>query len=256
MSELDNIERGRLREDFQSITERMHGTSWTPEEIEAKTSLLIATQKQLSGPNVDQTAVNVASNLLAILSDSIDKNIEEKLEKEKNALLATKDGLTGLPNKIGIWEAANTVVSNSQRLDQSVAIFYLDLDNFKPINDTLGHSEGDRALKKVAHTLKESVRSGDIVGRDGGDEFVVIMINQDKDHSFEGEKEKLESIFTEGLDYKATNGQRFSIGCSVGMITVAEGESAKAAIARADTLMYREKQIKKRALETPEASPS
>jgi diguanylate cyclase (GGDEF)-like protein len=93
--------------------------------------------------------------------------------------MAYYDCLTGLPNRLFFTERLKELLSRSKRRSQKGAIFFLDLDNFKNINDTLGHAYGDELLKKVAEKLKISVREYDIVARLGGDEFVIILVDMD-----------------------------------------------------------------------------
>ncbi len=116
----------------------------------------------------------------------------EKLRKELALYkkLALKDPLTGLYNRRGFLEEADRLIKMSQRLDQrlslspvsfgSIGLIFIDLDNFKHINDRFGHKAGDDVLKEIAKRLEKSLRRFDIVGRWGGDEFVVVVWDVDK----------------------------------------------------------------------------
>ena len=88
--------------------------------------------------------------------------------------MATHDALTGLPNRTLVLDRAEQMLARSRRAKEPVAALFIDLDNFKDINDTLGHGSGDELLKTVAARLEGVTREADALGRMGGDEFVVI----------------------------------------------------------------------------------
>ncbi len=91
--------------------------------------------------------------------------------------LATSDQLTGILNRRGFEEAAERVIFNAQRQHQPLALVLADIDNFKVINDRHGHATGDSALKHFAQRLERLVRRGDLVGRIGGEEFALLLMN-------------------------------------------------------------------------------
>ncbi len=94
---------------------------------------------------------------------------------EEATRLATRDSLTGLYNRRHFFELANREFDRSMRYERALAVIMLDLDNLKQINDTFGHQTGDRALQIVAQTCVKSVRRPDLIGRYGGDEFVMLL---------------------------------------------------------------------------------
>lgn len=100
---------------------------------------------------------------------------EKKYALEKLTYQATHDFITSLPNRSLLFDRLHQAILRTQRSEQSVAILFLDLDNFKNVNDQLGHSGGDRLLQMVGERLKKACRSGDTVARVGGDEFVVLL---------------------------------------------------------------------------------
>ncbi len=104
------------------------------------------------------------------------KRTDEELTRreEELAFLATHDPLTGLPNRTLILARVEQMLARSARSQTPVAALFIDLDNFKSINDTLGHGVGDELLQAVAARLQGVVREADALGRLGGDEFVVI----------------------------------------------------------------------------------
>ena len=119
------------------------------------------------------------------------KNIQEEI-----AQFAFTDALTQLPNRRSLENQMGLIMAKSQRNQKYCALVFLDLDNFKPLNDTYGHNIGDLLLTEVASRLKNSVRKGDVVSRLGGDEFVLVFdnLNEDKEISKESVFEIIEKI--------------------------------------------------------------
>lgn len=97
--------------------------------------------------------------------------------------LAHFDQLTGLPNRTLLLDRLNQAISVSNRASRAISLLFIDLDGFKPVNDTYGHSIGDRLLKEVAERLLTCLRDGDTAARLGGDEFVVILLESDLDRA-------------------------------------------------------------------------
>ncbi len=102
--------------------------------------------------------------------------IEHHTARHDLALLAKYDSLTGLANRLSLRERFQSSMASVQRSEQSLALFFLDLDDFKAINDQYGHLAGDAILEQVAHRLEATVRSSDTVARLGGDEFAVLQV--------------------------------------------------------------------------------
>lgn len=102
---------------------------------------------------------------------------EAKLKESRDELqfLAYHDSLTGLPNRTFLLERLPDILANADRYKQKAAILFIDLDEFKVINDSLGHSVGDMVLKAVGERLKSTIRPGDVAARLGGDEFVLVL---------------------------------------------------------------------------------
>ena len=112
-----------------------------------------------------------AIRLLGTLHDiTAQKNSEARLEQQ-----ARVDALTGLPNRKATLEAIEAMVAAGKRRNQPVALMFIDLDEFKNVNDALGHTAGDDLLKEIAARMRASLRTTDFVGRMGGDEFVIIL---------------------------------------------------------------------------------
>lgn len=114
------------------------------------------------------------------------------------------DSLTGVLNRRGIYEIYETIASNAERSGSMLMIGLIDIDNFKQINDFQGHPEGDRILREVAATLNMAVRSGDIVGRLGGDEFILIMQTKSQDPI--SIMERIEELFPPAGGYTISMG--------------------------------------------------
>lgn len=146
---------------------------------------------------------------------------------------ALHDSLTGLPNRAFVFERANQLLSAANRHNRRVTALFVDLDDFKEVNDTLGHNTGDQLLRAVAERLQGTVRAGETVGRLGGDEFVVLT---------EGPSPLLAARVLEALDHPFTlpGGITRHITASVGMATMAGG-STDSLLGSADVALYQAK---------------
>ena len=105
---------------------------------------------------------------------------ERKLAEEQVAFLAYHDKLTGLPNRALFEEMLEAAISRARRHDLGVGVIYLDLDNFKLVNDSLGHHAGDDLLKQLAERLRGCTRETDLVARQGGDEFLLLLADLER----------------------------------------------------------------------------
>jgi diguanylate cyclase (GGDEF)-like protein len=154
--------------------------------------------------------------------------------------MATHDHLTGLPNRVLFNEELHRALARAERHSRPVALFFMDLDRFKNINDTLGHQFGDRVLQEAAKRLAGCVREGDIIARLGGDEFVLLVEELgDPAALTEIAKKLLASV----ADLGQIEGQDLSVSLSIGICTYpADGRDAKALLAGADIAMYRAKE--------------
>ncbi|MCK9283814.1 MAG: diguanylate cyclase [Rhodocyclaceae bacterium] len=162
---------------------------------------------------------------------------ERKAAEEKIRQLAYYDTLTELPNRRLLHDRLNQSLSQAKRFERSLAVMFLDLDNFKRINDTLGHDAGDELLKEVARRLSACIRTGDTLSRQGGDEFVVVLaeIAQPADAARVAEKiiKVLDTpVRVANLDLNVTT----SIGISV--YPVDGSDDVQELMKKADIAMY------------------
>lgn len=173
-------------------------------------------------------------------------NLRSKLATEKALVTAEKninqmayyDALTGLPNRYKLNIFVSDLIHKTTKSDKAFAVVFIDLDNFKNINDSLGHSFGDRTLIKTAKILSDCVRTGDIVSRYGGDEFIIILNNIDEQESIlitnKIINELNKPILIEGHEVYTTA----SIGISFSHI---KGITVETLISNADAAMYKAK---------------
>lgn len=168
---------------------------------------------------------------------------ERKLVEQQLAHFAHHDYLTDLPNRILFLNSVGHSVLLAKRNHYRVAILFLDLDGFKQINDTLGHSAGDQLLQKVAKRLKEVVRASDTVARMGGDEFTFALNNIESDQNIALMANKIIASLSEPFDL---DGRPCHVGGSVGVsIYPDDSEDIEKLIMQADEAMYLAKQCGK-----------
>lgn len=154
--------------------------------------------------------------------------------------LAHTDMLTGLCNRRGLLARGGAAVEQARRSGRPLALLFLDLDHFKRINDTLGHHAGDEVLREVARRLDASVRGSDVVARQSGDEFIVMLseVNRPQDAALVAQK-VLDALARPILVLD----QPAQVGCSIGLALLSEATPDLAALMRAaDTAMYAAKQ--------------
>jgi diguanylate cyclase len=178
-------------------------------------------------------AVNVVSLVatLALLAAWRDE------AKARLRSLAMTDGLTGLLNRRGWEERAEGLFANAQRYQQPMTLMMLDIDHFKRINDTHGHEVGDMALKLFARLLRESRRTGDLVGRLGGEEFCIVLANTHKSACY-GFDQRLRSV----LSQRAEQELGFPLDFSAGVAVLKDGDGTLTGLlARADAALYEAK---------------
>jgi|GEM_PF-6370836 len=204
-------------------------------------SLIIASKNKLILQSTD--TFDILAQFIENLTNKLKLMKLEKLQistKNKTLYLAYHDNLTGLPNRSFFVERFSQAVAKSHRTQTNIALFSMDLDGFKKVNDTFGHDMGDKLLKSVALRLRSLVRKEDTLSRFGGDEFLILT------DSFE-KKEDLEELASRILNKIKKpfiiNNQTISVGISIGVAytigktTLTEEDYLKAA----DDLLYESK---------------
>jgi diguanylate cyclase (GGDEF)-like protein len=172
----------------------------------------------------------------------------QKLAEEEVARLAYHDALTGLPNRAMFEEHLQLALARARRAAKAVAVLYLDLDNFKTVNDSLGHEAGDRLLKQVGERMRAAARESDLVARQGGDEFLVLLSDLPR-RSEGGVPDALEGAVTAARRIAGLFSQPFDLGDAVLHATASigiavypfHGEDSTELLARADAAMYQGK---------------
>ena len=157
--------------------------------------------------------------------------------------LARTDPLTGLANPRSFMETADAELERQRRFPRPLTIAYMDLDNFKAVNDRFGHRAGDEVLSVVARALRRSTRATDHLARLGGDEFAVLMPETDQ----QGARTILERASAAVASEMAQHG--WPVSCSVGAVVCVEAaRDVDELVGRADSLMYQVKQSGKNAI--------
>lgn len=161
---------------------------------------------------------------------------DRKKSEEKNYYLAYYDSLTGLPNRTLFEDRLNIALAQCKRNGLKAAVMYIDLDNFKDINDTFGHAMGDAMLKSVAKTLGTYLREMDTVARLGGDEFALLIVGLVNRSDLLGIVERILRSFRKAWELE---GHEFYITASIGIAFYPDdGEDPQTIFKNADTAMY------------------
>lgn len=152
---------------------------------------------------------------------------------------ANHDALTHLPNRALLWDRLNHAIAKAIRSNWLIAVLFMDLDRFKTVNDSLGHSAGDGLLKLVAERLTESVREEDTVARLGGDEFIIILEHIKEPYMVSVAARKITQSFAKPF---VVDGQEIFVTASIGIsLYPKDGDNAESLLKNADTAMYRTK---------------
>jgi diguanylate cyclase (GGDEF)-like protein len=198
-------------------------------------------QQQAEGAGSSQADRLVEANerlVIAALRAQTDAETAARALKEA-ARLAERDALTELPNRVLLLDRFAHAIANAKRHGGRLALLFLDIDNFKQINDSLGHAVGDQVLKLAAHCLVSSIRGVDTVSRHGGDEFLILLteVSQASDAVLVADK-VVAALAAPSLVGEHVLRLAASIGIS---IYPDDGEDADTLIDRADAAMYRAK---------------
>lgn len=203
------------------------------ERLALRTRLFATGQKPQPISDWGCHEVNVLAQALDLMNEDLDR------ETNRLAYMATHDDLTRLPNRTLLEDRLEQVIAHTKRHNTRAAVLFLDLDQFKTINDSLGHSLGDKLLQLVADRISFQLREEDTVARFGGDEFVVIVSDFEHMQDVSNIAEKL--LFVINQPY-IIDGYDLSITSSIGIsICPDDSNVAETLIQNADTAMYQSK---------------
>lgn len=161
---------------------------------------------------------------------------ERKYAEEEIQYLATHDSLTGLPNRFMFTQLLNKSIQYAKRHKQQLAVFFIDLDRFKIINDTKGHDAGDQLLQEIAERYKQSLRAADVVSRQGGDEFVVLIEDV---HNLSDIELVATNLLANTIKPIVLLGDECRVTASIGIsLYPKDGEDAQSLMKNADMAMY------------------
>ncbi len=178
--------------------------------------------------------------LLFLLTALIVSALKGALERENEK--ARTDYLTGIPNRRHYYELVTGEMQRNQRYGGPFTIAYLDIDNFKTVNDTMGHAEGDQLLRQVSTTIAAAMRQTDTVARLGGDEFALLLPETDGESAL-AMAAKVRQQLKKGVE------GRWPVSFSMGLVTYLKSPSTiDEVVGRADGLMYEVKEKGKDAL--------
>lgn len=205
----------------------------------------LMTQKGVIGAIALQSAPEQLSHikddqeLLQFISMQIAAVIERKQTEAELHYMALHDQLTGLPNRNLLYDRFDMALNRAKRESENLAVFFIDVDGFKIINDEFGHENGDRLLCDVAQRLRRCVRAQDTVGRFGGDEFTVLLTNIKNAGCVKPLEHKIISALSKPF---LLGGKRITMTISIGCAIYPEdGKTREMILNRADSRMYKHK---------------
>lgn len=233
-----------LREEIADLCQETAGLSHEAAELRKKVQR--AKKKTIRGKtvhNIHTEAQLREANERLIVATVRAQTMTEAAEKatEQMTYMAEHDFLTGLPNRSLLTDRLEHSIALAQRHGKKVALLYLDLDNFKHINDSLGHAVGDQLLQSVSRRLKACIRLSDTVSRQGGDEFVVLLSEVEAAQTAALIAEKLIKSMAQP---HVIDGHRLHVTLSIGIsLYPDDGENIEVVVRNADTAMYQAKKI-------------
>ncbi len=215
----------------------------------------LAAQPSLAGAVEKNTEVEskiqVASSELTQLNDALKAEVDERraleaqlaevtAQAEHAQQVALHDGLTGLPNRALFADRLDHGLAQAKRHGWLLAVMFVDLNGFKAINDRHGHRAGDAVLLTVATRLKQHTRADDTVGRQGGDEFLYLLLEVKREEDIALIAQKLASLISQPCKVEGREGPTMlRVGASIGIsLYPRDGATAEQLIAQADAAMY------------------
>jgi diguanylate cyclase (GGDEF)-like protein len=180
------------------------------------------------------------SNIIDVALDKWTRLQQARADREKLERLANFDSLTGLYNRRAVLDKLDELINLANRYKEDFSLSMLDIDNFKKVNDRYGHLTGDEVLEKIAVLIRRNIRETDIVGRYGGEEFIIILPKTNLSSAWVV-AERLRNII-EKAELKDSAGNAFTITVSQGLVGWERDEDAASLISRADAALYKAKE--------------
>jgi diguanylate cyclase (GGDEF)-like protein len=196
--------------------------------------------------DIESGEVQALARGINSMSDSLKtarENLQEKIRSATEQLTyqATHDTLTGLINRREFEARLEQAFTTAHQFGNVHALFFMDLDQFKVVNDTCGHAAGDELLRQIGHQLRQKIRDRDILARIGGDEFTVLLENCHLDHAVEVAQELRQAVQNFRFDWED---RVFAIGASIGIVMITHAsESAAMSLSQADSACYTAKDL-------------
>jgi diguanylate cyclase (GGDEF)-like protein/PAS domain S-box-containing protein len=190
--------------------------------------------------NSPREATSLELELTAMATDIAGIAIERARAEERIQHMAHHDPLTGLPNRALFWTQFGRALHEGRREGRKITVAYVDVDNFKQINDTLGHAAGDEVLKTLASRMASCIRASDLLARLGGDEFAIVFSNISHDEA--GVIRRLQELRIAVARPIDIDGGSVQATCSMGVAFFPQdGDTPETLLARADRAMYEAK---------------
>jgi diguanylate cyclase (GGDEF)-like protein len=220
------------------------------DEPESKSTNIVSLEATLSQNEQVQSRVAKCEEELSAVNVQLREEIKERRDLESElseSQLAEAearrrslhDPLTGLPNRALLKDRLEHALAQAKRRSKNLSLLFIDLDDFKKVNDSHGHDIGDLLLQAVAQRLKASVRAEDTVGRHGGDEFVCLVLDVEKEDHIEIIANKIRDAIATTCEIE---GIKFTVKASIGIaIHPQDGQTPEELFKSADKAMYRTK---------------
>ncbi len=198
----------------------------------------------------DAGTLEVCTRIGALLGHGLDElDLKERIRslQLQDARMARTDPLTGLPNRLALEEYLPAAIARARRRGTSLALGVIDLDDFKPVNDRLGHDAGDELLRALSRRLREWLRESDFVARLGGDEFVVVLEDLESAQDLPQLSAALRHLHRAvETPFDVSGATPASVDMTMGLaLFPLDGEEAEALLRQADAAMYQAKQSKR-----------
>ncbi len=226
------VDPGR-REEFVRITQSRGAVSHFESRVYRKDGRIIWVSESARAIRNEASEIVFFEGTVKDVTDS--KHYQQQLLHQAN-----HDALTGLPNRTLLTDRLDQALRQGERHQSAVAVAVVDLDQFKFVNDTLGHNVGDALLKAIAERLRNCVRDYDTVARQGGDEFVLIISGLPSEERISEQMKRILAAVSSPWSYKDVE---FSMSCSIGLsLFPRDGQDAETLLMNADAAMYRAKE--------------